>query len=227
MKTRVLSLIMLLAFSLFSFGQGKIQVTGKVTDTNQKPVKGVQVFTDDHSTGKQTNGKGIYKIKIDPAVKKISILAGDGRIAEQPFNGENEINFNIPVNFAGVDKVQDPQQPGDQVNIGYGTVDKKNLVSPVTKVDSKRDPYVYKDIYEMLKGKPGVTVSGRSIRIQGGVNSLMSSTEPLFVVDGVVVSSIDGIIPESVSSIEILKGSSAAIYGSRGANGVIMISLKK
>ena len=124
-------------------------------------------------------------------------------------------------------KLKPRDQPEDQINIGYGTVDKKSVVSPVTKVNSEKDPYVYKDIYEMLRGKPGVQVIGRSVKIQGGVNSLMSGTEPLFVVDGVTVNSIDNIIPQTVKSIEILKGSSASIYGSRGANGVILITLKK
>jgi TonB-dependent SusC/RagA subfamily outer membrane receptor len=77
----------------------------------------------------------------------------------------------------------------------------------------------------MIRGEvPGVQVSGTSIRIQGA-SSLMLSTEPLFVVDGMVVNSIGDIQPFTVKSIEILKGSSAAIYGSRGANGVILINL--
>jgi TonB-dependent SusC/RagA subfamily outer membrane receptor len=70
-------------------------------------------------------------------------------------------------------------------------------------------------------------VNGTSVKVQGGANTLMSGTDPLFVVDGVTVSSIDFVMPESVKSIEILKGTSASIYGSRGANGVILITLKK
>ena len=77
----------------------------------------------------------------------------------------------------------------------------------------------------MIRGEvPGVQVNGTSIIIQGA-SSLTLSTEPLFVVDGIVVNSIDYISPISVKSIEILKGSAASIYGSRGANGVILIRL--
>ena len=77
----------------------------------------------------------------------------------------------------------------------------------------------------MLRGEvPGVQVNGTSIRIQGA-SSLTLSTEPLFVVDGVTVNSIDHILPQMVKSIQVLKGSSAAIYGSRGANGVLLINL--
>jgi TonB-dependent SusC/RagA subfamily outer membrane receptor len=77
----------------------------------------------------------------------------------------------------------------------------------------------------LLKGEfPSVRVTGTSINIQGSF-SLYASTEPLFVVDGVAVESIGNIPPQIVSSIEVLKGASATIYGTRGSNGVILITL--
>jgi TonB-dependent SusC/RagA subfamily outer membrane receptor len=77
----------------------------------------------------------------------------------------------------------------------------------------------------MIRGEvAGVQVNGKSIRIQGP-SSFNLSTEPLFVVDGIVVTSIDEISPQMVKSIDILKGSAASIYGSRGSNGVILINL--
>lgn len=86
---------------------------------------------------------------------------------------------------------------------------------------------VYQDIYDMIRGKvAGVEVSGRSIKIRG-TNSLNVSTEPLFVVDGVIVRGIDDIAPETVRSIEVLKGPDASVYGARGSNGVIVITRKK
>lgn len=86
---------------------------------------------------------------------------------------------------------------------------------------------VYQDIYDMIRGRvAGVEVSGRSIRIRG-TNSLNVSTEPLFVVDGVIVREIDDIAPETVRSIEVLKGPDASAYGVRGSNGVIVITRKK
>ena len=66
-------------------------------------------------------------------------------------------------------------------------------------------------------------VSGRSIKVRG-TNSLNVSTEPLFVVDGVIVREIDDIAPETVKSIEVLKGPDATAYGARGSNGVIIIT---
>ena len=77
----------------------------------------------------------------------------------------------------------------------------------------------------MIRGKvPGVSVVGNSIVIRG-VNSVNASSDPLLIVDGVTVSSIDNISPSMVKSISVLKGPDAAIYGSRGANGVLLITL--
>jgi TonB-dependent SusC/RagA subfamily outer membrane receptor len=76
----------------------------------------------------------------------------------------------------------------------------------------------------MINGQvPGVEVNGTSIKIQNAT-SFMLGTEPLFVVDGMIVPGIGDISPMDVKSIEVLKGASASIYGSRGANGVILIT---
>jgi TonB-dependent SusC/RagA subfamily outer membrane receptor len=228
MKIKVLFSLMVFSLSAISYGQKKNEVTGLVKDVNQVPVKGAALFIDGQNTGKQTNNKGFYKIRIEPSSKLLRVLAKDGRFAEMPINGDNEINFSLPVSFNRIENVvPEGESADDQVNVGYGSVRRKDLVSPVTSVDGEKNQFIYKDIYEMLRGKPGVQVNGTSVKIQGGANTLMSGTDPLFVVDGVVVSSIDFVMPESVRSIEILKGTSASIYGSRGANGVILITLKK
>lgn len=219
---------MLFQLSLLSSGQEKIEVTGFVKDANQVPVKGASLFIDGKNTGKQTSKKGYYKVTTETSAKILRVLAADGRSAEKPFDSNHEIDFILPVSFNGTGNTSAESVNADeQVNVGYGSVRRKDLVSPVTSVDGEKNQFVYKDIYEMLRGKPGVQVNGTSVKIQGGANTLMSGTDPLYVVDGVTVSSIDFVMPESVKSIEILKGTSASIYGSRGANGVILITLKK
>lgn len=229
MKTKIFLPVSILIFLASAIAaQDKTMISGKVTDTDNKAVKGASVFVDEANTGVKTNKKGVYKINVTPEAQNIRILTDAGQLSEQPINGKTEINFQLPANFAGVKKPAQPaaESQDEEVNVGYGTVSKKNLTTPVTKIDSKQQ-VPYKDIYEMLRGKPGVTVSGKTVRISGGVNSMMLSSEPLYVVDGVTVNSIDDILPQEVKSIEVLKGSSAAIYGSRGANGVILITRKK
>jgi len=113
----------------------------------------------------------------------------------------------------------------EEVNIGYGTEKRKNLTTSVSKIDARRERYAsYNSIYDLLRGEiPGVEVDGKIIRIRAPASQL-AGNEPLFIVDGVPISSIDGILPQMVRSVEVLKGSAASIYGTRGSNGVIIIS---
>jgi TonB-dependent SusC/RagA subfamily outer membrane receptor len=231
MKTKIALIIVSLIFSVAaSTAQSgkKIQVTGKITDASQAPVEGVMIFADNQNTGKVSDKNGLYKVKVPANTKSIRVMTLTGGVAEAPLDGKTVVDFSFAQNLTGPanKSVKNEKAEEEKVNIGYGTVDKKDLLTPVSKIDSKKDTYVYKDIYEMLKGKPGVQVTGRTIKIQGA-SSFMSGTDPLFVVDGVITEQIDNISPQQVKSIEILKGSSASIYGSRGANGVILISLKK
>ncbi len=113
------------------------------------------------------------------------------------------------------------------VEIGYGQEVRGKLTSSVSSVPKEKHPTTYRNIYEMIVGKcAGVSVRGNSIYIRG-INSINSSTEPLFIVDDSPRDSIDDINPNDVKSIDVLKDAGAtSIYGSRGANGVIIIKLK-
>lgn len=120
----------------------------------------------------------------------------------------------------------------DSVNIGYGYVKKKNLISSVSKVSvNKNDIGSYTNIGEYLRGRvPGLHVIGNGGSYKymvRGINSINSSTDPLFVVDGVVVMDIDFLNPQDVKSVEVIKDGSASIYGARGACGVILITTHK
>lgn len=112
------------------------------------------------------------------------------------------------------------------VNIGYGVADKKDLSYAVSTVKPGENEF-YTNMYEYLRGKvAGVQIGpNNSITIRG-VNSINSSTEPLIIVDGAEVSSLDAINPNDVYSVDVLKDSSSSIYGVRGANGVILITTK-
>ena len=230
MKTKILFFLLFAFVAVsFSFGQKsgkKISITGTVTDVNNSPVNEAVIMIDGKKTGKLTNSKGVYKIKVSPGAASLGVFTFSSGITEEAIDGRTSINFTLAQDNTKVVAAPVNDSGEDDINIGYGTVKRKNLTSSVNKVNARQARYAsYNNIYEMLKGElPGVQVNGRSIKIQGA-SSLMSSTEPLMVVDGVVVNSIDDIMPQMVRSIEVLKGSSASIYGSRGANGVILITL--
>jgi TonB-dependent SusC/RagA subfamily outer membrane receptor len=107
-------------------------------------------------------------------------------------------------------------------------ISKKESSTGMASVDEKNmDNNSYKDIYDMIRGKvPGVSVIGSTIKIRG-IRSVNGSSDPMFIVDGAETFSINDISPSQVNSITVLKGTESAIYGSRGANGVIVITLKK
>jgi TonB-dependent SusC/RagA subfamily outer membrane receptor len=229
MRTRII-FCLILAMISFNISSGqkagkKVTITGHVVDGTQASVANAIVILDGKKTDKLTDDKGFYKIKVKPGNSTIGILTMTNGILEEPLDGRTTINFTFKGSVAA--QASGKTNPGDEtVDIGYGAVKKRNMTGTVSKIDGTNPKYAsYRNIFDMIRGEvAGVQVSGTSIRIQGA-SSFMLSTEPLFVVDGVVVSSISDIQPFTVKSIEILKGSSASIYGSRGANGVILIKL--
>lgn len=202
-------LLVLIALFLFSLPQADAQkaksvtISGRVVDGNNNPVAGAAIFIDNKKTDIVTNQNGSYRIKIKQGAEEILVLSILSGASEQKIEGRTEINFVLSGEAGGTAPAQESSKA---LNI-------KDSAVPV-----------YQDIYDMIRGRvAGVEVSGKSIKIRGS-NSLNVSTEPLFVVDGVITEDIDGISPESVSKIEVLKGPDASVYGTRGSNGVIIIT---
>ena len=207
-------LLVLLAIILCSPGNisaqkgKKITVAGKVVDTANKPVAGATIFIDKTKTDVVTSQDGSYRIKVKPDAEDILVFSLLSGASEEKINGRTEINFVLKEQSGSVNADKN-------VSVKSGVVNIKDFEVPV-----------YQDIYDMIRGRvAGVEVSGKSIKIRG-TNSLNISTEPLFVVDGVITKEIDDISPETVKSIEVLKGPDASIYGTRGSNGVIVITRK-
>jgi len=203
----------------------KIVVTGLVTDANQKSLVGALVLIDGKNTGVATDNDGLYKLKIKPDADSITIVTFTNGINTVSINGRTRIDFILGASLASDKSHPDKKADDKQVDIGYGNVNQKDVLNRVSTIDARNSKYAsYKNIYEILKGTPGVTVKGNSIQLQGP-SSFNSGTQPIFVVDGMIVESVDGISPSMVESISVLKGASASIYGSRGANGAILITL--
>lgn len=121
------------------------------------------------------------------------------------------------------------QDDGDEaVNVGYTKVRKRDLTSSVSQVKVSSDADGYTNIYDYLRGRvAGLDVNGTTITIRG-IRSINGPNDPLIIVDGMPVDSISDLSPQQVASIEVLKDASAtAAYGSRGANGVILITTKR
>jgi TonB-dependent SusC/RagA subfamily outer membrane receptor len=227
-----LKIIFLVLFSLLLYcslqGQKnnnkKIFVSGIVTDANGNPVTGAMILIDKKNTNIVTDAKGFYKVKIRPDAAEITVFTFSGVTEKVMIKGRTELNITLN---SSRNAEENKAVADNKVDVGYEKIEKKDVTSQVTKLNSDKNKYAsYSNIYDMLKGAvPGVQVIGKSITIQG-MSSPTMSNEPLFVVNGIAVTSIDDIHPIEVKSVEVLKGGAASIYGLRGANGVILISLK-
>ena len=229
MKSRtVLFFLMLFMAGITLSGQSnkKITITGLVVDQAKNPIADAIIMIDNMKTGSTTDKDGYYKIKIKSSAEIIGIYASGAGLIEEPINGRTTINFTLASVLHPQSEYQKNSDGEEDINVGYGSVKKKDLTQPVNTIDGKDNKFAsYTNIYDLIRGQvPGVRVNGTSITIQGS-NSINSGTEPLFVVDGIPKETIEDIPPSMVKSIEVLKGASAGIYGTRGANGVILINL--
>lgn len=224
------STFILLLFSLFfsaSVGAQEIDVSGKVTaKSDGSPIPGVSVVVQGSKTGVATNAAGNFSIRVPKGGVLVFSQIG---LATQTFT----VNTNQPITIAMVDEVGDLSE---LVVIGYGS-QKKSVVtgsiSRISSTDIENKPVMR--IEQSLQGRAsGLTITtnsgqpgeGANILIRGRTN--ISNSDPLFVVDGTVIfGGIDYLSQSDISSIEVLKDASAAIYGTQAANGVILITTKK
>jgi TonB-dependent SusC/RagA subfamily outer membrane receptor len=229
MRTRILLCLITIIVS-FNISSGQkagrqITITGKVVDGTSASVANAFILIDGEKTNILTNSDGLYKIKVRKENTKIGVFTSTNGMIEEVLNGRNVINFrftgSVPEQFTAK-----PDIDNEVVDAGYRNAKKKTLTSPVGEIKGNKSKYAsYNNIYDMIRGEvPGVAVNGTSIMIRS-TTTVNGNTEPMFVVDGVPVNTIDNIQPLDVRSISILKGSSAAVYGSRGSNGVIIINL--
>ncbi|RPD42910.1 TonB-dependent receptor [Chitinophaga barathri] len=204
-----------------------IVASGKVTDDKGQGLPGASVMVKNSSTGTATDVNGAYKFKVPRgAVLVVSYIGYKSQ--ETPVTGTDPINFVLAQSVSSTDEI---------VVIGYGTARKSDLTGSLSQIKSKDiTSYPTTNIMQALSGRaPGVRVmqnngspgGAMSVRIRG-VNSILGGNEPLYVIDGFPVSGNPTFLQNSdIASIEILKdASSTAIYGSRGANGIVMITTK-
>jgi TonB-dependent SusC/RagA subfamily outer membrane receptor len=170
----------------------------------------------------------MYKVKVKANAVLISIFNLSSGVVNEEIKGRTVINFKLDNALPAANAVKQENTDNEEVNIGYGTAAKKDLTSSVGTVDGKKNKYaLYQNVYELIRGEvAGVEVNGTKIRIRG-LSTINGTSDPLVLVNNVEVSieSIGAIDPRMVKSINILKGSDASIYGSRGGNGVILITM--
>lgn len=240
MKVKLV-LLMTLIFGLFvqtSHAQEKT-VTGTVVDAQGLPLPGVNVILQGTTTGTQTDFDGNY-----------SIRATEGQTLEFSYVGYEKLVRQVDAsNVIDITMMEDASQLEEVVVVGYGTQSKRKLTDNISKLTSEDISEIpTPSIQNAIAGKAaGVQVSQVNGKVEGGVNirirgvaSIGAGSEPLYVLDGVPLinnnESNNGaptnplltLSSNEIESIDILKdASAAAVYGSRGANGVVIITTKK
>lgn len=221
------ALTLFLSVSFVSLSQ-EIRVTGKVTDTNGEPLPGVNIVVQGTTTGTITNINGEYSLSVPGDASLRFNFVGFEPIVV-PVENRNVIDVVMKEDLLALDEI---------VVVGYGTQRKEAVTGSVASIKGEElNEVASSNVTEALQGRlPGVQMSRTStkpgsemqIRIRG-TRSLNASNDPLIVLDGIpFAGSISDINPNTIQSVDILKDASAtAIYGSRGANGVILITSKK
>ncbi|GHV70423.1 SusC/RagA family TonB-linked outer membrane protein [Bacteroidia bacterium] len=195
-----------------------IQVNGIITDLTGEPIIGASVVERGTTNGIGTDIDGNYSLSVAPnAVLKISYI---GYITQEIAVGNRTtINVQLVENAKDIEEV---------IVVGYGTQRKADLTSAISTLNPTEVLKAPGGIENALQGNvAGVNVSGGKIRIRG-TSSITGTTDPLWIIDGIIGSSSDVPNEDQIASIQILKdAASAAIYGVRGANGVIVVTTKR
>lgn len=217
----ILTLLLILLFSSAVFAQNRV-VYGKLTAYNTFPVMNVEVSSKKAKATTMSDSLGNFSIVcLDKDV--ILIKSKVFEPVNQKVNKDDTDTLSINLIFIDTKKNR-----GIAVNSGFMT--ETNLNYAVTHLEEENNDYCkYSDIYSLLRAQgSGITVSNSGvITIRGGNTSFSGMDQALIVVDGQPLTSIDWIQPCIVRSIQVLKDSEASIYGSRGGNGVVVITTKR
>jgi TonB-linked SusC/RagA family outer membrane protein len=220
----MLTLAMCLTSALFA----QISVQGKVKDNNGQALSGVSVVVKNTSNGTTTDNTGSFSISV-PDTKSILIFSYVGfPTQEMELGSKTTLDVTLSALSGQLNEV---------VVVGYGTLKRKEVTSAVATVNASQfNKGNISDVAQLLQGKvSGLSISraggnpngGFTIRLRG-LSTLGANASPLVVVDGQIGADINTIDPNDIQSIDVLKdAASAAIYGTRGSSGVIIITTKK
>jgi TonB-linked SusC/RagA family outer membrane protein len=205
----------------------ELNISGTVRDSKNEPLAGVSVVVKGTTRGVATDASGSYDIQASADAVLVFSFMGMAT-KEEPVNGRGRIDVILSEDNKALDEV---------VVIGYGSVKRANLTSAVSKMGSqaledRSLARVETALQGQLAGVTVRTVSGEpgedmQIRVRGAA-SVNASSDPLYVVDGVPMETLSGVNPADIEAVEVLKdAASAAIYGSRGNNGVVIVTTRQ
>ena len=226
-KHLMLMIVLLLGFTAFAQAQNISQLTGTVTDDKGMPLPGVSVVIKGTTKGVATDFDGSFSLNNVPKGAMLEFSSVGYKTLDIKATGAS-LKVKLPEATQDLDEV---------VVVGYGTQKKGDVTTAITSVKTKDlDQRPVTSAAQAIQGRAagiqvvqpsGAPGAGLAVRIRGNT-SISASNDPLYVVDGIPVQDISGIAPTDIENMQVLKdASSAAIYGSRAANGVVLITTKQ
>ncbi len=220
-----ISNFILFVFLLFlSIGYSQKTLSGKVMNSANEPIAKAKIFLDSINSKVVTNRKGEFEVSLPEKVNTINVYSNEYGLLSSKFNNETVMNFMYLESETSQKK---KSKKDDTVSLGYSKVNQKYEANVKQSMDTEKVVNNYRSIYELLRGRlPGVTITRDNKITIRGTSSIRNISDPLFVVNGMIVSSIDYILPNEVKSVSVLKDGAASIYGAQASNGVILITTK-
>jgi TonB-dependent SusC/RagA subfamily outer membrane receptor len=211
-----------LFFQLSSFAQTRV-VHGVLTAYNKYPVANIEVVAKKSKATTVSDSLGNFSI--------VCRERDQIRIKPETFKNVSR-NVNKDTDSIQINLVFMDSKKNRELAVGYGYMSKEDLTFAAEHLQQENNEYCnFPNIYELLKGRfPGVTVDGTSGSYRvfiRGTQSINSSNEVLFVVDGSPAANVSGLYPCEIKSIDVIKDGMASMYGTRGSNGVILIETKR
>ncbi len=227
LQNKILSFLLLMMTASLSFGQ-TLPVTGVVEDSeNGEPLIGATILVRGTGSGTVTDFDGTFEVQANPATDTLEISYTGYEDLLFPLDGLAQVNIKLGIASNQLDEV---------IVVGYGTQKKREVTGSTARVSAeeiKATPILR--VEQALQGRTaGVQVTNLSgqpgeeptVRIRG--IGTTGNSKPLYIVDGMPVAGIDYLNPGDIESLDVLKdASTAGIYGTRGANGVVLITTKK
>lgn len=226
-KKKFLLILFVVYFTSFAAVAQQRAITGTVTDANRQPLPGVTVMVKGTTQGTVTNTDGNYTLSNVPEDATLVFSFVGMRMQEVNVRNQTNVNAMLAEEAIGLEEV---------IAVGYGTREKGRLTGAISNIDGteiEQSPTV--NLQQSIQGRmPGLKINdrggepgreGMEMLIRG--KSTLGNNSPLIVIDGVPRSSFSDINPEDIEGISVLKDASAAIYGARAANGVILVTTRR
>jgi TonB-dependent SusC/RagA subfamily outer membrane receptor len=215
----IISLALVFSSILTLFGQEKI-IHGKVTTFNKIPLINARIIVKSTKEVVFSDTLGQFTVLCSPKDKL--------KVTAKGFSNQN-VKIEDQVKLVLVNLKLNPVPKNRDLDIGYGHISDRDKLDAVSSLNDQDLGYsYYSDVYDIIKGRfPGVDIRGNEIIIRGGT-TVMGSDAALLILDGLEVDSgtLRSIPTTDISSVNVLKGPAATIYGSSGANGVVIVTTK-